>query len=69
LGRIIAFVVEDDTHAGQMVEHTICIPQSHELLFPILEVVPLRLLAYQTAVRRGCDVNQPRNLAKSVTVE
>jgi glucosamine 6-phosphate synthetase-like amidotransferase/phosphosugar isomerase protein len=43
--------------------------KSHELLLPILEVVPLQLLAYHIAVRRGCDVDQPRNLAKSVTVE
>jgi glucosamine--fructose-6-phosphate aminotransferase (isomerizing) len=68
-GRVIAIAIEGDTHIGQMVEHTICIPQSHELLLPILEVVPLQLLAYHIAVRRGCDVDQPRNLAKSVTVE
>ena len=65
----IAIAIEGDTHIGQMVEHVIHIPQSHELLLPILEVVPLQLLAYHIAVRRGCDVDQPRNLAKSVTVE
>jgi glucosamine--fructose-6-phosphate aminotransferase (isomerizing) len=43
--------------------------QTHELLLPILETIPLQLLAYHIAVRRGCDVDQPRNLAKSVTVE
>jgi glucosamine--fructose-6-phosphate aminotransferase (isomerizing) len=68
-GRVIAIAIEGDEHIGQLVEHVIHIPQSHELLLPILEVVPLQLLAYHIAVRRGCDVDQPRNLAKSVTVE
>ncbi|MFC6646584.1 glutamine--fructose-6-phosphate transaminase (isomerizing) [Granulicella cerasi] len=68
-GRVIAIAIEGDEHIGQLVEHVIYIPQSHELLLPILEVVPLQLLAYHIAVRRGCDVDQPRNLAKSVTVE
>ena len=68
-GRVIAIAVEGDTHIGQLVEHTIHIPAAPELLLPILEVVPLQLLAYHIAVRRGCDVDQPRNLAKSVTVE
>src|SRR5271163_1006498 len=68
-GRVIAVAIEGDQHIAQLVEHVIQIPQSHELLLPILEVVPLQLLAYHIAVRRGCDVDQPRNLAKSVTVE
>jgi glucosamine--fructose-6-phosphate aminotransferase (isomerizing) len=68
-GRVIAIAIEGDTQISQLVEHVIHIPQSHELLLPILEVVPLQLLAYHIAVRRGCDVDQPRNLAKSVTVE
>ena len=68
-GRVIAIAVEGDEHIGQLVEHVIHIPAAHELLLPILEVVPLQLLAYHIAVRRGCDVDQPRNLAKSVTVE
>jgi glucosamine--fructose-6-phosphate aminotransferase (isomerizing) len=51
------------------VEQMIYIPHAPELLLPLLEVVPLQLLAYYIAVRRGCDVDQPRNLAKSVTVE
>ena len=50
-------------------DHVIEIPSTAELLTPILEIVPLQLLAYHIAVRRGCDVDQPRNLAKSVTVE
>ncbi len=68
-GRVIAVAIQGDEEIGQLVEHTIFIPQAPELLLPILEVVPLQLLAYHIAVRRGCDVDQPRNLAKSVTVE
>ena len=68
-GRVIAIAVVGDEDIAQLVEHVIYIPPSHELLLPILEVVPLQLLAYHIAVRRGCDVDQPRNLAKSVTVE
>ncbi len=68
-GRVIAIAIEGDEHIGQLVEHTIHIPQAPELLLPILETIPLQLLAYHIAVRRGCDVDQPRNLAKSVTVE
>jgi glucosamine--fructose-6-phosphate aminotransferase (isomerizing) len=68
-GRVIAVAIAGDDQIGQLVEHVIHIPQAPELLLPILEVVPLQLLAYHIAVRRGCDVDQPRNLAKSVTVE
>ncbi len=68
-GRVIAIATEGDTDITGLVEHTIHIPAAPELLLPILEVVPLQLLAYHIAVRRGCDVDQPRNLAKSVTVE
>ncbi len=68
-GRVIAIATEGDHEIGQLVEQTIYIPPAPELLLPILEVVPLQLLAYHIAVRRGCDVDQPRNLAKSVTVE
>jgi glucosamine--fructose-6-phosphate aminotransferase (isomerizing) len=68
-GRVIAIATEGDTHIHQLVEHVVEIPAAPELLLPILEVVPLQLLAYHIAVRRGCDVDQPRNLAKSVTVE
>ena len=68
-GRVIAIATEDDLEIHQLVEHVIRIPAAPELLLPILEVVPLQLLAYHIAVRRGCDVDQPRNLAKSVTVE
>ena len=68
-GRVIAIATEGDHEIAQLVEHVIHIPAAPELLLPILEVVPLQLLAYHIAVRRGCDVDQPRNLAKSVTVE
>ena len=68
-GRVIAIAIEGDRQIASQVEHTIYIPPAPELLLPILEVVPLQLLAYRIAVRRGCDVDQPRNLAKSVTVE
>jgi glucosamine--fructose-6-phosphate aminotransferase (isomerizing) len=68
-GRVIAIAIEGDQTIAQLVEHVIYIPASPELLLPILEVVPLQLLAYHIAIRRGCDVDQPRNLAKSVTVE
>ena len=60
---------EGDTTIGSLVEHVIFIPAVPEMLSPLIEIVPLQLLAYYIAVRRGCDVDQPRNLAKSVTVE
>ncbi len=68
-GRVIAIATEGDTTIGTLVEHVIHIPPVFEMLSPLLEIVPLQLLAYYIAVRRGCDVDQPRNLAKSVTVE
>ncbi len=68
-GRVIAIATQGDTTIGELVEHVIAIPPAPELLVPLIEIVPLQLLAYYIAVRRGCDVDQPRNLAKSVTVE
>jgi len=68
-GRVIAVATEGDTTIGSLVEHVIHVPPAIELLSPLIEIVPLQLLAYYIAVRRGCDVDQPRNLAKSVTVE
>jgi len=68
-GRVIAIATEGDASIGDLVEHVIHIPHAPELLSPLIEIVPLQLLAYYIAVRRGCDVDQPRNLAKSVTVE
>ena len=68
-GIVIAVVTEGDRIAREIADHVIEVPAVPELLAPILEIVPLQLLAYHIAVRRGCDVDQPRNLAKSVTVE
>ena len=68
-GRVIAVATEGDAVIAGLVEHVIHVPHAPELLSPLIEVVPLQLLAYYIAVRRGCDVDQPRNLAKSVTVE
>jgi glucosamine--fructose-6-phosphate aminotransferase (isomerizing) len=68
-GRVIAVATEGDATIGSLVEHVIHVPPAIEMLAPLIEIVPLQLLAYYIAVRRGCDVDQPRNLAKSVTVE
>ena len=68
-GIVIAVVTEGDQLARAAADHIIEIPMTSELIAPILEIVPLQMLAYHIAVRRGCDVDQPRNLAKSVTVE
>ena len=68
-GVVVALVTEGDLEAPKTADHVIELPPTSEFLAPILEIVPLQLLAYHIAVRRGCDVDQPRNLAKSVTVE
>jgi glucosamine--fructose-6-phosphate aminotransferase (isomerizing) len=68
-GHVIAVVTEGDDEASKMADDVIEVPDCLSLLSPLLEIVPLQLLAYHIAVRRGCDVDQPRNLAKSVTVE
>jgi glucosamine--fructose-6-phosphate aminotransferase (isomerizing) len=68
-GRVIAVVSEGDTKIKTMADYTIEIPKAHEALIPLIAVVPLQLLSYHIAVMRGCNVDQPRNLAKSVTVE
>ena len=68
-GRVIAIATEGNMQIRELVEHVIYVPDAPELLAPLIEIVPLQLLAYYIAVRRGCDVDQPRNLAKSVTVE
>jgi glutamine---fructose-6-phosphate transaminase (isomerizing) len=68
-GKVIAIATEGDEEIREAADHVLFVPPAPELLLPILEVVPLQLLAYHIAVRRGCDVDQPRNLAKSVTVE
>jgi glucosamine--fructose-6-phosphate aminotransferase (isomerizing) len=68
-GRVIAVVTAGDQETRETADYVIEVPPASELLSPVLSVVPLQLLAYHIAVRRGCDVDQPRNLAKSVTVE
>ena len=68
-GRIIAVATEGDSDVQHRADHVLYVPDSIPMLQPILSVIPLQLLAYDVAVARGCDVDQPRNLAKSVTVE
>ncbi|HVF47321.1 MAG TPA: glutamine--fructose-6-phosphate transaminase (isomerizing) [Pyrinomonadaceae bacterium] len=68
-GIIISVLTEGDSMSSKVSNHVIEVPETSDLLGPILSVVPLQLLSYHIAVRRGCDVDQPRNLAKSVTVE
>ena len=68
-GKIIAVVTENDTQMSSLADHTLEIPEVDEIFSPILSVIPLQLLSYHIATMRGCNVDQPRNLAKSVTVE
>jgi glucosamine--fructose-6-phosphate aminotransferase (isomerizing) len=72
-GRVLALATEGDERLGHILlgphDHVLSLPPVSEELAPILAVIPLQLLAYHVAVARGCDVDQPRNLAKSVTVE
>lgn len=68
-GVVLALATEGDVEIAEAADHVIYLPPAPEELLPVLEIVPLQLLAYHIAVRRGCDVDQPRNLAKSVTVE
>ena len=67
--EVIAVATEGDSEIGRLVDHVLFVPRTHELLSPVVVTVPLQLLAYHIAKLRGCDVDQPRNLAKSVTVE
>jgi glucosamine--fructose-6-phosphate aminotransferase (isomerizing) len=68
-GRIVAVVTEGDDRVASFADHVVTVPAVDELLSPIVAAIPFQLLAYHVGVRRGCDVDQPRNLAKSVTVE
>jgi glucosamine--fructose-6-phosphate aminotransferase (isomerizing) len=68
-GSIIMITHEGNEEAGRRCDRVFSVPRTNELLTPILASVPLQLLAYHIALRLGCDVDQPRNLAKSVTVE
>jgi glucosamine--fructose-6-phosphate aminotransferase (isomerizing) len=67
--RVIAVATEGDEELPLLADHTIFVPQAPELLSPILEIVPLQLFAYYMTVRKGLDVDRPRNLVKSVTLE
>jgi glucosamine--fructose-6-phosphate aminotransferase (isomerizing) len=68
-GKLISIVSEDDNVASSLSDDFIQIPQTHEIIAPLLSVIPLQLLAYYVGVERDLDVDKPRNLAKSVTVE
>jgi glucosamine--fructose-6-phosphate aminotransferase (isomerizing) len=68
-GRILAITSDGNGELTGLVDHVLRVPVSAPLVSPVLTVIPLQLLAYHIAVRRGCDVDRPRNLAKSVTVE
>ena len=68
-GKVIAIVTEGDTDVKAMADYVIEIPQTDEAFVPLLATIPLQLISYHIAVMRGCNVDQPRNLAKSVTVE
>ena len=69
VGRVIAITTDGNGELDRLADHIITVPTTHEMLQPVLTVIPLQLLAYHIAVLRGCNVDQPRNLAKSVTVE
>ena len=68
-GRVIVVATEGDAHVAEKADDVIFVPDAPELLSPVLAVAPLQLLAYHIAVHRGCDVDQSRTLAKTVTVE
>ena len=68
-GPVVAIAADDDADAAKVADRVLRVPSTDPWLAPILHVVPLQLLAYEVAKRRGCDVDQPRNLAKSVTVQ
>jgi glucosamine--fructose-6-phosphate aminotransferase (isomerizing) len=68
-GKIIAVVTKGDTQVKRLADHVIEIPETSDALSPLVTTIPLQLLSYHIAVMRGCNVDQPRNLAKSVTVE
>jgi glucosamine--fructose-6-phosphate aminotransferase (isomerizing) len=68
-GPVIAIIDKDDSDAAELADDVIRVPAVAEFLQPIVTVIPLQFLAYHAAILRGCDVDKPRNLAKSVTVE
>jgi glucosamine--fructose-6-phosphate aminotransferase (isomerizing) len=68
-GVVIALATEGDSEIAEKADHVVYIPETSTLLAPVLASIPLQAFSYHVAVRRGCDVDQPRNLAKTVTVE
>jgi glucosamine--fructose-6-phosphate aminotransferase (isomerizing) len=68
-GRLIVLASEGDEEMARLADHVVGVPEAPPLLLPVLTAVPLQFFAYYIALRRGCDVDQPRNLAKTVTVE
>ena len=68
-GKVICIVTEDCDMPDDLADDTIIVPECHEIVTPILMSIPVQLLSYHVALERGCDVDKPRNLAKSVTVE
>lgn len=68
-GRVISVITEGDDTSAALSEDVMVVPEADEILAPMLSVIPLQLLAYYIGLARGCDVDKPRNLAKSVTVE
>ncbi|RKX71960.1 glutamine--fructose-6-phosphate aminotransferase, partial [candidate division TA06 bacterium] len=68
-GKVIAIATIGDESIKKIADHVIFIPNTADILMPILTVIPLQIMAYYAAILNGCDVDQPRNLAKSVTVE
>ena len=68
-GSVVAVATEGDKHISEKADEVIWIPKASANITPVLNAIPMQLLAYYIAVERGCDVDQPRNLAKSVTVE
>ena len=68
-GKVIAIITEGDNATASIADDVLFIPETDEILAPMLNVIPLQLLAYYIGVANGCDVDKPRNLAKSVTVE
>ena len=68
-GTVVALATEGDEEVAQKADYVLGVPATPALLSPVVNIIPMQLLAYHLAVRRGCDVDQPRNLAKSVTVE
>jgi glucosamine--fructose-6-phosphate aminotransferase (isomerizing) len=68
-GIVVGIVTEDDHEVASRCDSVLELPHTTPLLYPLLTAIPMQLLSYHIAVRRGCDVDQPRNLAKTVTVE